>query len=83
MDIITAHKFSLNHRKSILKSKNCGCFYCLQIFPSSEIKDWCDEDKNEIKQTAICPKCGVDSLIGDLDLNFDKQFLENMQKHWF
>ena len=83
MDIITAHKFSSNHRESILKSKNCGCFYCLQIFSSSEINDWCDEDKYNIGQTAMCPKCGIDSLIGDNDLYFDKLFLEEMHKYWF
>ncbi|MBT9138944.1 MAG: hypothetical protein DDT31_01524 [Syntrophomonadaceae bacterium] len=83
MDIITAHKFSSKHRGSILKSKNCGCFYCLQIFSPGEITDWCDEDENMVGQTAICPKCGIDSLIGDFDLNFDKQFLTEMNKHWF
>lgn len=83
MDVIAAHKFSSNHLKSILKSKTCGCFHCLQTFSPSEIKDWCDKDKNGVGQTAICPKCGVDSLIGDIDLSFNKQFLEEMRKHWF
>ncbi len=83
MDIITAHKFSSKHKESILKSKNCGCFSCLQIFSLDEINDWCDEDENKVGQTAICPRCGIDSIIGDFDLNFDKQFLAEMNKQWF
>ncbi|NMB48039.1 hypothetical protein GYA13_01160 [Candidatus Kuenenbacteria bacterium] len=83
MNFITAHEFSSYHRKSVLKSKNCGCFYCSAIFSPSEIIDWCDEDKDGVGQTAICPKCGIDSIICDVDLNFDKQFLEGMHKEWF
>lgn len=83
MDIISAHKYSSKHRDSILKSKKCGCFNCLEIFTANEITDWCDFDATEIGQTAICPKCSIDSVIGDYDLYFDKQFLKDMQNHWF
>lgn len=50
--------------------------------PPSEITDWCDEG-NDVGQTAICPMCGIDSVIGDADISFDKQFLEKMYKKWF
>lgn len=83
MDISTAHKFSSIHRESILKSKTCGCFYCLEIFSPNKIEEWCDEDEQGVGQTALCPKCGVDSLIGDIDVNFDKVFLNVMKKYWF
>jgi hypothetical protein len=83
MNIIKAHKFSSIHRNEILKSKNCGCFYCLNIFTNDKIKEWCDKDKNKIGQTAICPKCGIDSIIPDYVVDFDKEFLTKMNKHWF
>lgn len=35
--IIRAHKYSSNHRSSIIKDKLCGCFYCLEIFFPAEI----------------------------------------------
>ena len=78
MNIITAHQYSSLHRNTILRSKQCGCFYCLKIFFSKEIVEWCDNE-----QTALCPYCGVDSLIGDVDINFDKDFLKQMHKLWF
>lgn len=84
MDIINAHKFSNNHRNSILKSEKCGCFYCLEIFPPGEIIEWIDANENGVGQTALCPKCGIDSIIGSNDVtNLNKQFLKSMNEHWF
>lgn len=83
MKIIEAHKFSFKHRDSILKSKLCGCFHCLKIFSPRIIDTWLDENKNNGGQTAECPYCGMDSVIGDYDILFNKGFLEEMKKHWF
>lgn len=83
MDFITAHKFCSYHRDSILKSKECGCFYCMQKFFPNEIIYWHDRDLSGVGQTAFCPKCKIDSVIGDADLEFDLPFLEKMHKHWF
>lgn len=83
MDILKAHKFSTDHRESILESENCGCFCCLRIFPSSEIKEWWDIDEKGIGQTAVCPHCGIDAILGDKDLIVNDKFLKKMNKHWF
>lgn len=83
MDIIKAHKFSSHHRESILKSKKCGCFYCLHIFLPNEIQMWVDEDEKGIGQTAICPYCSIDSVIGDSIIDFNDNFLKEMKAHWF
>ena len=58
------HKHSSKHREEVLKSELCGCFYCEAIFKPSEIEEWIEEDKNDIGQTVLCPKCGIDSVIG-------------------
>ena len=47
------------HRDEILTSEVCGCFYCLAVFPLSEIKKWVDSIDG-IGQTALCPKCEID-----------------------
>src|SRR5688572_5370679 len=59
-----AHAHSSNHRAEILDSSVCGCFYCLATFPPVEIQDWVDEDSGGQGQTALCPRCGIDSVIG-------------------
>ncbi len=88
--ITAAHKHSSKHRNEVLGSIVCGCFYCLKIFIPDEISDWIDEDdiiESSVSEcsTALCPKCGIDSVIGDLSgypIN-DADFLKAMNKYWF
>jgi hypothetical protein len=81
--IITAHRHSIRHRDEVLASEACGSFYCLAVFPPSEISEWVD-DVDGIGQTALCPKCGIDSVIGEKSgYAIEPGFLKRMQKHWF
>lgn len=67
----------------VLASRWCGCFYCRAIFPPSEIKDWIDPIGEEGK-TALCAKCGIDSVIGDRSgFPITPEFLERMNHYWF
>jgi hypothetical protein len=63
--LISAHKHSIFHKKEILESRVCGCFYCIKMFHPSQIKEWVDNDKSEENTAALCPFCGIDSVIGD------------------
>ena len=83
-DVIIAHKSSSQHRKQIEESSLCGCFHCLGTFIPSEITEWVDDDKDGIGQTAMCPKCGIDSVLGSKS-NFplNREFLRRMRHHWF
>ena len=84
-DYIEAHEHCIYHREEILSSKLCGCFYCLEIFPPSEISNWVDvPEDNNIGQTALCPKCMIDSVIGDKSgYPITKEFLNKMKEYWF
>ena len=74
-----AHKHSINNKEELSKSNSCGCFYCKEIFNPSIIEEWTDN-----KTTAICPKCGVDSIIGDAsNYNITNNFLSLMRDAWF
>ena len=78
--IIQAHGFSSNHRAELQKDTLCGCFYCLRIFNPIEIKEWIQDDK----ETAICPYCGVDSVIGEHSgFPITAEFLSKMKEYWF
>ena len=79
-----AHKHCSNNKKELSESSICGCFYCMQIFKSNEIEEWIDEDSPK-GQTALCPKCGIDSVIGDkstFPIN-NEIFLKEMYSYWF
>ena len=83
-EIKSAHDHSGNHRSEIEESKICGCFFCCVTFGSAEIQDWVDKNVEGIGQTALCPKCGIDSVIGDKSgFNLSKDFLSQMNEYWF
>jgi len=82
-DAIRAHRHSIRHREEILASKSCGCFYCCETFPSSQIAEWTDEWEG-VGQTAVCPRCGIDSVIGsESGYPVTREFLKEMHDHWF
>ncbi|MFC0187530.1 cytoplasmic protein [Fictibacillus aquaticus] len=75
-----AHRFSRFNRKSLESDSTCGCFYCIEIYHPEKIDDWADEDEN----TAICPYCGIDSVIGESSgYPITKEFLKSMHEVWF
>ena len=79
-----AHSKSIHHRNDIIASNVCGCFYCKQTFKPETIKEWTDEDEPVERQTALCPNCGIDSVIGDRSgFEITDKFLEEMNENWF
>lgn len=84
-DYIDAHKFSNNHMTELKKDKLCGCFYCMEIFSPAEIKEWIvHPNPCDCRGTAICPYCGIDSVIGESSgYPITKEFLAKMNKYWF
>ena len=81
-EYIRAHKHSIRNRVEILASDHCGCFFCLAVFSPNAIERWVNE--MDSSQTALCPKCGIDSVIGSLsDFPINEEFLTQMELHWF
>ena len=79
-----AHSHSSNHRSEVETSAVCGCFYCCARFKPAEIADWVDEDDSGIGQTAMCPRCGIDSVIGsNAGFPIEVEFLSAMKTFWF
>jgi hypothetical protein len=78
-EYIAAHRHSSRHRKEIAASQWCGCFYCMAIFKPELIEIWLSKE-----QTALCPKCGIDSVIGSQSgYPITREFLQKMHRHWF
>ncbi|HEX4321361.1 MAG TPA: hypothetical protein VHZ52_10690 [Acidobacteriaceae bacterium] len=48
-----------HNRAEIQGGEQCGCLFCEQFFPRSEILRWVGEGT-----TAICPRCGTASVVG-------------------
>lgn len=45
----------------IHETPQCGCYYCAQVFPSSEVKDF--EENEDGEKGAVCPYCGRKTLV--------------------
>jgi hypothetical protein len=83
-DHVAAHQNSISHRNELMNSDVCGCFYCLRTFGPGEIVEWVDEDADGVRRTAVCPECGIDSVIGSTSgYPITKDFLQKMHDHWF
>jgi len=82
-DVQKAHSHSSGHRAELLESRTCGCFCCCSVFPPERIEEWVDE-VDGVGQTAQCPTCGIDSVLGDRSgLTISVDLLERMKRHWF
>lgn len=80
-DYIRAHQHCIENRAEVEASVLCGCFYCMSIYPSSEIEDWIDDQE---ALTADCPRCGIDAVIGSASgFPITSEFLNLMNAHWF
>jgi len=75
-----AHRHSSRHAGEVRSSLLCGCFYCLEVFASDEIAEWVAGEG-----TALCPRCGIDAVIGDLSGYpiRNATFLRAMHQEWF
>ncbi|RSV36203.1 cytoplasmic protein [Sphingomonas sp. ABOLD] len=76
-----AHHHSTNHRTDLERSDVCGCFFCAKTFAVSDVEEWVEDESG----TALCPNCGIDSVIGSAS-GFpvaDPNFLRAMHDVWF
>lgn len=85
VDLDQAHSMCSNHKPELEFVQKCGCFYCRRIFHSSEITEWIIADTPiDRRGTALCPYCGVDSVIGESSgFPITDEFLSAMNKRWF
>lgn len=78
-EIFDAHTHSPHHRDEILNSKLCGRFDCLETFKPTEVTEWLVDGT-----CALCPRCGIDSVIGDKSgYPITKESLAKVNKYWF
>ena len=86
-DFTRIHRHCGWHEEEVKNSKVCGCFSCLNIFPSSDIKEWIDEPENCPRgagKTAVCPVCGIDAVLPEsTDYTLNQEFINDMGREFF
>ena len=74
------NEYSINNMSSLETEQKCGCFYCGRIFESDEIGESIEDDGD----TAVCPFCGIDSVIGESSgYEITAELLKEMHDYWF
>ena len=73
------YKHSCRNHAELKQSLKCGCFSCGRIFDATEVEDYIDDG-----ETALCPYCGVDSVIGDASgIELNPKLLNELNKMYF
>jgi hypothetical protein len=90
-ELLAAYRAVSNNWAQIQGSRLCGCCSCVQMFPADEIVAWTGLDMHNVddpkaidQQTALCPRCGSEAVIGDKSgYPINAQFLGRMNEAWF
>jgi len=70
--------YSMKNKRFIEESEMCGCYNCLSVFSKNDITEWTDGG-----QTAICPKCVVDSVLPQTyGVELDEKNLKIIHDYW-
>lgn len=89
--LLAAHRHTTRNRTELEASTLCGCCSCLEIFPSEEVVAFTGLDMSSFEnpdaataETALCPRCGSEALIGDRSgFPIHPDFLNRMNQAWF
>lgn len=73
------HHLCCNNRTGVEDSEQCGCFYCCKIFPAEDVIEYVGVHK----RNALCPRCGIDSVLPDVWIELSKGLLIAMKQRWF
>lgn len=76
---------AVNNHSEITRSEQCGCFFCLETFPASDVEEWLSSERvGDTDGSAVCPCCGTDAVIGDASgLPVNGEFLAAVRRRWF
>ena len=89
--LLAAHPHTFNNRAELEASRLCGCCSCMEVFPPDDIVAWTGLEMSNFNEhdtadgeTALCPKCGSEALIGDKSgYSITPDFLGRMNQAWF
>ncbi len=79
-DPYNSHFQCHHHKQIVLNQEECGCFYCLRVYNTTEIVDWID-----MGDTALCPYCSVDAVLPDIESCpiHNNDFMKMMNEKYF
>lgn len=79
-DLDLIHDAAINNRHAVMASTRCGCFSCEAMFHGWEITDFTERDFS-----AVCPRCGIDSVLPEHlpNAQLSQALLRQMRERYF
>ncbi len=66
----------------ILRSHQCGCFFCCHTFDARKVSNWASEQNGGA--SALCPECGMPAVIGDASgVPLNEELLKQMNAAFY
>ncbi len=73
---------SVNNEIEIIRSKKCGCYFCTKTYNARKVTEW--EQGDGGRASAICPECGMSTVIGDASgVPLSKDLLKEMHEVFY
>lgn len=81
-EYVEISKHSIRNKKEILNSNIVCCYYCKTIYNACDQYSYINDGDED---TALCIKCGVDSIIGDASTYpiSDRNFISHIHFYAF
>lgn len=83
-DLLRAQQHAQRNRGEIEDSDRCACFHCGAAFRPTAIVGWVRNDARREHDTARCPSCGFDAVLGSASgLRLTPEFLGRARRQWY
>jgi hypothetical protein len=76
-------KYVTSNKTALSESTECGCVYCLKRFNPNEIVEWCCERDENAENSALCPYCGIDSIVPNKLIDYTDNDLKKWHNQGF
>ena len=79
-------QYATCNRDAVKCSTECACVYCLRKITPSLITEWTedyDETTGKYMKTAVCPLCGIDSIIPNSLVEYTDKNLQDWHRNGF
>ena len=67
---------AMGNMMAVKNSMRAGCYNCLAIFDSREVKEYCDGN------TVLCPKCKADTVLPSSAYKLSRGLLKAIREYW-
>ena len=77
--IKSAIRFATTNEQALKASQKAACYHCQAIYDANEVTDFLATER-----TALCPKCGIDSVIpSNSPIELTPENLKILNQYWF